>query len=78
MSDLLKVGQRVAFQRASDKAVTLIGKIVKLSDDGLSADIQTEADGKVVEVSNIECASTGDITVLEAPAPDAKKPAGRS
>jgi len=74
----LKVGQRVAFQRASDKAVTLTGKIVKLSDGGLSADIQTEADGRIVEVSGVECASTGDVQVLAQEskgAPDADKEA---
>jgi signal transduction histidine kinase len=66
LKDRLKVGQRVKFRRSHDKFVELTGTITDIPKG--SADvvrIKTEADGKNVEVSGIEEAHAGDVTVLK-------------
>jgi len=65
--DKLKVGQRVKFRRSHDKTVELTGEIKKIHDGGDDCvDIETEADGTIVEVSGIETAHAADVIPIKA------------
>jgi ribosome maturation factor RimP len=72
MAKELKVGQRVKFTRTHDKNVELTGTIVSV--DGNSIIVQTEADGKVVEVSGVETAHADSVTVLSEPKAEDPEP----
>jgi len=73
------VGQRVRFARSHDKVTKLFGKIVKIHDGAVDCvDIETEPDGKAVEVASLETAHAGDVVLAPqkvsqpvTPAPDA-------
>lgn len=75
LKDRFKVGQRVRFRRSHDQATVLTGEIVKIhpgADDVL--DVESEVDGKIVEVSRVETVHARDVTaIVEKPAPAAKK-----
>jgi hypothetical protein len=60
-----RTGQRVKFRRSNDKATELTGTIVKFHEDSGAVDIETEADGRLVETSTIETAHLDDVTALE-------------
>jgi hypothetical protein len=62
--DAFTVGLRVLFARSHDKATKLFGRIVKIHDGNTDCvDVQTEPDGKKVEVSTIETAHAGDVVL---------------
>lgn len=64
--DRLTVGQRVKFRRSHDKNVQMTGMITRIhpgADD--CVDVETEADGKICEVSGTETAHAGDCKVIE-------------
>lgn len=66
LKNRFKVGQRVRFRRSHDKTTELTGTIAGLDpgdDDCVS--IQTEVDGRKVEVSGIETAHAGDVTPID-------------
>jgi preprotein translocase subunit YajC len=58
--EVLNVGQRVRFKRSHDKAVELVGTIVKVNEDS-TVEILTEVDGKVIEVETTETAHIADV-----------------
>ncbi len=67
--DRFAVGQRVRFRRMHDKATELTGTIVgKSEDDEDCVSIETDADGKKVEVSGVEMAHAADVVPLDPPA----------
>lgn len=62
--DAFAVGLRVWFARSSDKATKLFGRIVRVHDGAADCvDIETEPDGKRVEVSTIETAHAADVVL---------------
>jgi hypothetical protein len=64
-------GERVKFRRTHDKATQLVGTITKINADG-TAEIETEVDGRLVEVSGIEVADIKDLHRHPATADQAK------
>ena len=57
-----KVGDRVKFLRSHDKTVRLTGHIVRIHEnDDDCVDIETEPDGKLVEVATVETAHAADV-----------------
>lgn len=68
----LKVGQRVKFTRTHNTALTLTGKIVSIQDGEVL--IETEADGRVIEVSGVESAHADSIAVLSEPKAEEEHP----
>lgn len=60
-----EVGQRVNFYRAHDKATLLTGTIGKFHEDSDLVDIETEADGKAIEVERIETAHISDLRAID-------------
>jgi hypothetical protein len=64
--DAFKVGLRVLFARSHDKVTKLFGRIVKIHDGPDDCvDIETEPDGKKVEVSSLETAHAADVVLAE-------------
>jgi hypothetical protein len=66
-----EIGKRVKFFRSHDKQNELTGKIMANFGEGAIPDdsalylIETEPDGKRIEVSSIETAHVSDITPIE-------------
>jgi hypothetical protein len=60
-----RTGQRVKFRRSHDKATELTGKIIELDSETGNALLETEVDGRNVEVSRIESAHLKDIRPIE-------------
>ena len=46
----VKEGDRVKFSPTHNKAVELVGKVVKVHESGDLVDVECEVDGKIVEV----------------------------
>jgi hypothetical protein len=77
-----EIGKRVKFFRSHDKQTELTGKIIAnfgegaIPDDAALYMIETEPDGKNIEVASIETAHVSDITPIEeAPAGETEVPA---
>ena len=72
----LTVGQRVKFRRSHDKSTELTGRITAISEDNPNdVTIETEPDGKAIEVSGSESAHAADCTAIEDEAADEEEPA---
>ena len=55
-------GDRVRFAPSHNKALELVGKVVKVHESGDLVDIECEVDGKVVEVEgHIQTAHVSDV-----------------
>jgi hypothetical protein len=46
----LNEGDRVKFQPPHNKALQLVGKVVRVHEDGDLVDVEAEVDGKIVQV----------------------------
>jgi hypothetical protein len=70
LKEAFPVGARVQFARSHDKATKLFGHVVKIHDGNSDCvDIETEVDGKKVEVSGIETAHAADVSLAPALVP---------
>jgi hypothetical protein len=60
----LREGQRVKFFRTHDKTLELTGTITQVNEDS-TVNIETQPDGKAIEVGGIETAHADDVTPLD-------------
>jgi hypothetical protein len=71
----LEVGQRVKFRRSHDKSLELTGRVVKVDEDAGVVDIETEPDGKILEVATTETAHLADVTPIDQVSDEVSEPA---
>lgn len=58
-------GQRVKFKSTHDQQHELTGTIVRVHEDSDLVDIETEPDGKIIEVASVATAHAKDCTLIE-------------
>ena len=61
-SDQFQEGDRVTFLSSHNKALELVGKIVKIHEESDLLDIEADVDGKIIEVEgHVQTISAADV-----------------